>query len=66
MKIIKGCHSFQFNLKKGDRIPYLKNGIDRYGYAIFRENSREGLFESFEKCKYLLNQEIIIEADERN
>lgn len=66
MKIIKGCHSFQFNLGKGDRIPYLKNSIDRYGYAIFREDSREGLFESFEKCKYLLNQEIIIETDERN
>lgn len=63
IKTVRGYHSYQFSLKEGDKIPYIKNGIDRYGYTIFQADSKEDLVESFKKCKDILNQEITIESN---
>lgn len=36
----RSCHHFSFRLKKGDRVPIIRNSLDRYGEVILSSETR--------------------------
>lgn len=65
IKKIKGFHTYNFDLVEGQRIPIIKNSIDRYGYSIFQTDERDDLFKSMTKCNEIFAKEILIIQDEQ-
>ena len=65
IKKIEGFHTYNFELVEGQRIPLIKNGLDRYGYSVFQADERDYLFKSMKKCNEVLAKEILIVQDEQ-
>lgn len=61
IKKVKGLQSYKFDLKEGQRIPQIKNSINRYGYSIFQMDELDDLFRSMSLCKEIISKEISIE-----
>ena len=65
IKKIEGFHTYNFELVEGQRIPLIKNSLDRYGYSVFQADERDSLFKSMKKCNEVLAKEILIVQDEQ-
>ena len=65
IKKIKGFQFYKFDLAEGQRVSYIKNSIDRYGYSVFQTANRFDLDKSMKICNDIFNKEILIEQDER-
>lgn len=65
IKKIEGFHTYNFELVEGQRIPLIKNSLDRYGYSVFQADERDYLFKSMKKCNEVLAKEILIVQDEQ-
>ena len=61
IKKVKGFHKCNFDLVEGQRIPKIKNSIDRYGYSIFQTDEVDALFMSITLCKEIIEREVLIE-----
>lgn len=48
---IPGIQQWHLSLKPGERVNKITSSLDRYGYAIFQEDTREELEECFALCK---------------
>jgi len=57
---IKGIQNLFFDLKVGDTIYKITSSLNRYGYAIFQNNNRNELTESFNICKKILKNNVFV------
>jgi len=58
---LPNMYSWETTLTIGDNVKSMKNGIDRYGYAIFQTDTKKELEDSFSKCKAIVNKQIVVE-----
>lgn len=58
---LPNMYSWETTLTIGDNVKLMKNGIDRYGYAIFQTDTKKELEDSFSKCKAIVNKQIVVE-----
>ena len=65
IKKIKGFQSYKFDLEESQRVPHIKNSIDRYGYSVFQTDEGDDLYKSMKICNEIFTNEILIEQDER-
>lgn len=57
---IEGFHSYKLNLREGQKIPYIKNSVDRYGYSIFQTRGKKDLSKSMAMCKKIIAREVSV------
>ncbi|MCK9625394.1 MAG: ATP-grasp domain-containing protein [Bacteroidales bacterium] len=57
---INGIEMFTFLLSRGDIVNKIKNSMDRYGFAIFKNDNREELLLNIDLCKKELKKQINI------
>lgn len=57
---ILGIQHWHFSLKSGERVKKITSSLDRYGYAIFQEDTRKELMECFGEFRDLCKQIIVI------
>lgn len=59
IKDIEGVHKFSFRLKAGDRVPQIKNSLDRYGFVVLKSSS----YNELEQLKNRVFQKVFDNID---
>lgn len=57
---ISGITQWRFDLKSDERVPKITSSLNRYGYAIFQTDTKDELFDSFNRLNQYLKKHIVV------
>ena len=57
---ISGITQWRFDLQSDERVPKITSSLNRYGYAIFQTDTRDELFDSFNRLNQYLKKHIVV------